>query len=102
MTKTVTKKIAHDVDNALEDVLHELKKAGDRLGDDAQDSLSKAAARLSQAAHGLAVGARTQSRALAKGAVGGVKAHPLASIGVAAAAAALIGLAIAWRSRKAA
>lgn len=101
MRKSLTKKSAGDMDDALEDVLQELKKAGGRLGDEAEDSLSRAAARLSDAAHGLAVEARSRSKVLAKGAVDEAKAHPLAAAAIAAAAAALIGLAIARRSQKA-
>ena len=101
MSKSVAKKLVHDVDHALEDILHELKKAGERLGDEADDALSAAAARLSEAAHGLAVEARAQSQVLAKNAVTEVKAHPVATAAMAAAAAALIGLAIAHRPEKA-
>jgi len=31
MSKSAAKKIGYDVDDALEDILHELKKAGERL-----------------------------------------------------------------------
>lgn len=97
MSKSLAKTIVRDVDDALEDVLHELKKAGVRLGDDAEDALSRAAARLTEAAHALATEARARSKTLADGTVREVKAHPLAAAAVAATAAALIGLAIARR-----
>jgi ElaB/YqjD/DUF883 family membrane-anchored ribosome-binding protein len=100
MSKSVAKKIARNVDDALDDLLAELKKAGDRLGDEAEDGLSRAAARLSEAAHALAIEARNQSKAVATGAVREVKAHPMAAASIIAAAAALVGLVIACRPEK--
>ena len=97
MSKSLAKTIVHDVDDALEDILHELKKAGGRLGDDAEDALSHAAARLTEAAHALATEARARSKTLTEGTAREVKEHPLAAAAIAATAVALIGLAIARR-----
>ena len=102
MSKSVAKKVAGNIDDAVDDVLSELKKAGERLGDEAEDNLSRAAVRLSDAAYALAIEARAQSKAVASGAVREVKAHPMAAAEIAAAAAALVGLVIARRSKKAA
>lgn len=95
MRKSVAKKMTHNLDNAIEDVLRELKKGGERLGHEVDDALSQAMARLRDATHGMTAGAGNQSRALAKGAVKEVRNHPIAAAAVAASAVALVGLAIA-------
>jgi ElaB/YqjD/DUF883 family membrane-anchored ribosome-binding protein len=99
MTKSPAKAVVHEVDDAVDEVLHQLKIAGERIGREGEDALSQAAARLSQAAHALAVEARDQSRRLSKDAVRQVKDHPMASAAIAASAAALIGLALARRAK---
>jgi ElaB/YqjD/DUF883 family membrane-anchored ribosome-binding protein len=100
MRNSVAKKIVHEVDDALEDGLHDLKTAVARLGGEADDALSHAASRLGAAGHALATEARARSKPMSYAAIREVKAHPLAAAAIAAAAAALIALAITRRPRR--
>ncbi len=77
MSKSVTRKIARRIDDVVDDLLLELKRAGESLGDEAEATLTRAAARLSAAAHEFEAEARTHGKAMAKGAVREVRAHPL-------------------------
>ena len=83
--------------NVLEDVVHSLKKMAKHLKADAGDSLSKAAADLTQSALDLAEQAKAESKALARKAGQEIREHPAATAAVAAAAVALIGLVVARR-----
>ena|SRR3990167_10477894 len=102
MSKSVTKKIAHTLDDALEDIVRELRKAGESVSEDAKENFSDAAAKLREAAEVFLTEANGKSRALTQDAVREVKAHPVEAAAIAAAAAALIGLLIVRRAQVAA
>lgn len=97
MTKSVARKLAHDLDDTLEDVVKALKKVAKEVGADAEETLARAAVALSDTAQALVAEARKEGRGLIKAA----KAHPLESAtAVTVAAAALIAVIAASRPRK--
>jgi ElaB/YqjD/DUF883 family membrane-anchored ribosome-binding protein len=89
------------MDDALEDVLHEIKKAGEGIGDEAKATLTHTARRFKETARTFIHEARAQSRELSQEATNQVKAHPLAAATAAAAALVLIGLALRHRPQHA-
>ncbi|MFN3515176.1 MAG: hypothetical protein ACK41C_19190 [Phenylobacterium sp.] len=97
MSKSLVKNLTENLEEALEEVTHELKKAGAAISDETRDNFARAAADLNEAAQTFVTEARKRSEAVARGAVAEVKEHPMATAAIAAAAAALIGLAIAKR-----
>ena len=101
MSKPITKALASTVDEALEDVMHELKRAARDVGGDIEDSIGKASDALSRAAHALAEEARDRSASLVQATADEAKRHPVATAAaIAAAAAALVGLVVAARRTK--
>lgn len=114
MTKSLTKKMRHEVEDALDDAVKALKRAADDLGDDAEKAVGEAAVALRHAAESLV--ARTaeplrhmaeqvppEAKKLADKAVQEAKEHPLATtVAALSAAAALIQILSAGRRRKAA
>lgn len=94
MTSRATRKIAHEVTEAVDDVQHTLKKTGRRLGYEAKDAFAVTGARVGAVARTAATEAGRQSKAVVERAAREAKARPLAVAGIAAAAAALIGLLI--------
>jgi ElaB/YqjD/DUF883 family membrane-anchored ribosome-binding protein len=103
MSKSIAKQVANDVDDAFDDVVHNLKKMAKHLSEDAGDALAKTASALAHSAVDLVEEAKIQSRTLADKTGKEVREHPgaTAAVAVAAAAAALIGLAIAQRRKPA-
>ena len=83
MSKSIAKKVSHDVDEALDDVVRELRNATEAAGEDAEATLRRAAEALSKVAQKLAADARHQSKALTKSAVKEAKAHPVAATAIA-------------------
>src|SRR3990167_5067781 len=98
MSKSVAKRIANDLDDALDDIGHELKKAGEVISDEARDNFTRVSAKLQRAARDFTVEARRQSRDLTDQAVTQARQHPATAVVIAAAAIALIGLAF-WRAQ---
>lgn len=93
MTKSLSRKIRHDVEDTFEDVAKALCEAADTLSDDAEKGVAQAAAALKRAADTLAANAVPQAAGLAKKAIAEVKQHPIASAAAAlTAAAALISI----------
>lgn len=102
MSKSLTKKIRHDVDDTMEDVAHALRKAADTLSGDAEQAVATAAAALRAAADKVAEITPEPAKYLARKAAREAKAHPIASAAAAlTAAAALISLLAAARRRSA-
>lgn len=102
MSKSITKTVASNVDEALEDVMHELKRAARDVGGDLEDSIAKASEALNRAAHALADEARDRSASLVQATTEEAKRHPVATAAaIATAAAALVGLVVAARRDKA-
>ncbi|RYF88506.1 MAG: DUF883 family protein [Caulobacteraceae bacterium] len=101
MSKSIAKQV-HDIDDVFDDVVHNLKKMAKHLGEDAGDALSKTAASVAHSAVELMEDAKAQSKVLAEKTGKEVREHPAATAAIAAAAAALIGLAIAQRRKPAA
>ena len=101
MSKPITKTVANNVDEALEDVMHELKRAARDVGGDIEDSIAKASDALNRAAHALADEARDRSVTLVQATADEAKRHPVATAAaIATAAAALVGLVVAARRAK--
>ncbi|WP_309646506.1 hypothetical protein [Phenylobacterium sp.] len=98
MSKSVAKRIAHDLDDALDDIGRELKKAGEAISEEARDNFTRVSTKLQHTAHDFAVEARRQSRDLTDQAVTQARQHPATAVAIATAAIALIGLAF-WRSQ---
>ena len=97
MSKPITK----TVDEALEDVMHELKRAARDVGGDIEDSIAKASEALNRAAHALADEARDRSTSLVQATTEEARRHPVAAAAaIATAAAALVGLVVAGRRAK--
>ncbi len=93
MSKSVTREIKHDVQDALEDIAKTLRSAADNLSDDAEHAVADAAKALRKAAHDLVENAPAEAKRLAEQAAHEAKAHPLATAAAAlSAAAALITL----------
>ena len=98
MGRSALKKNVDKGVDALEEALHDLRRAVDKAEEQALDSLSETGASLSRAAEALAVQARAHATEALKSAGENVKAHPAATAGVIAAAAGLVAVLIA-RSR---
>jgi len=101
MGKTSVKRLTEDAGDAIDDVVHNLKELAGQLSEDAGDKLSQTAVSLAHAAVELAEEAKVKTKAVAKKAGEEVREHPAATAAIAAAAAALIGLAVARRKRDA-
>jgi len=102
MSKSLTKKVRHDVDDSMDEVAHTLRKAADTLSGDAEQAVATAAAALRAAADKVAKITPEPAKDLARKATQEVKAHPLASAAAAlTAAAALISLLAAARKKSA-
>lgn len=93
MSKSLTKKVKHELDETLEDVAKTLRQAADGLSDDAEKAVAQATMALRQAAEALADHTPPEAKALAKKAIDEAKAHPVATAAaVLSATAALITL----------
>jgi ElaB/YqjD/DUF883 family membrane-anchored ribosome-binding protein len=102
MSKSIAKKIHHDVDHTIEDVAHILRKAADTLSGDAEEAVAVAAAALRAAADRVVEITPEPAKDAARRAAQEVKAHPIASAAAAlTAAAALISLLAAARKKAA-
>jgi hypothetical protein len=114
MSKTLTKKVRHDVEDALDDAAKALKRAAEDLGDDAEHAVGEAAEALRHATEVFMAQAKPQmqdalaaagpqARQLATTAVKEAKEHPIATaVAALTAAAALIKILGVGRKRKAA
>lgn len=98
MSKSVAKRIANDLDDALDDIGHELKKAGEAISEEARDNFTRVSTKLQRAARDFTAEARQQSRDLTDRAVTQARQHPATAVAIAVAAIALIGLAF-WRAQ---
>jgi ElaB/YqjD/DUF883 family membrane-anchored ribosome-binding protein len=93
MSKSLTKRLQHDLDETLEDVAKTLRQCADGLSDDAEKAVEQATQALRQAAQALADSTPPEVKHLATKAMDEAKAHPIAtSAAVLSAAAALITL----------
>ena len=101
MGKSIAKEVANNIDDAFDDVVHNLKKMVKHLSEDTGDALSKSATELAHSAVELLDEAKAQSKVLAEKTGKEVREHPAATAGIATAiaAAALIGLAVAQRRK---
>jgi hypothetical protein len=100
VAKSITRKVKHDVEDALEDVGKALQRAADELTDDAEEAVAQAAVGLRHAAAKLADRTPPVLKSVARKAVDEVKQHPIASTAAAlTAAAALISLMAARRKK---
>jgi len=93
MTKSLSRKIKHELEDTLEDVAKSLRQAADGLSDDAEKAVAQAAQALRRATDALAEKASPEAKYLAEKAVQEARAHPIATAAAAlSAAAALITL----------
>lgn len=99
MRKSTASKALRPIDDVVDELLVQLKDASEDLGDQAEATLARAATRLRAAAREFETEARIRAKAAGKEVAREVRAHPVAAAGIATAAAALIGLAIARNSK---
>lgn len=92
MSKSSTKRMARDLDDAIEEVSRQLRRAGEGVTDEARANFADAAASLRRSAERLADDARHETRRLTRVAMKQVRRHPLEAAAIAAGAAALVGL----------
>lgn len=104
MTKTLGKKVRHEIEDALDDAAKDLKRAAEDLGDDAEQAIAQAAEALRRAAESIAEKAVPQVRDLVEKAGPAardvacraereIREHPIATtVAALSAAAALIQL----------
>lgn len=97
MTKPVTQKVADEIEDVYEDLVHSLRKAVRHLESDAGDELSARGVKLAHAAMSLVEEVKAETETLAKKAGKEVREHPATSAAIAAAAVALLGVAISRR-----
>ena len=101
MVNNVSRRVAEDVGDVYQDVVHSLSKMARHIGEDAGDTMSKSGAALVDAASDFARQARETSVKAAKGAGRQMRTHPAATAALAIAAVAVIGLALGQRTRPA-
>jgi ElaB/YqjD/DUF883 family membrane-anchored ribosome-binding protein len=93
MSKSLTTKVTHDLEETFDDVARILRRAADGLSDDAEEAIAQATQALRQAAQTVADKTPPEVRDVAKKAMDEAKAHPIASAAaVLSAALALITL----------
>jgi len=90
MSKSVTRKIKHELEDTLEDVAKTLRQAADGLTDDAEKAIIQATQALRQAAEALAEKTPPEAKYLAQKALQEAKAHPIATAAAALSAAAAL------------
>lgn len=91
MSKSLTKKVKHELDETMDDVAKTLRQCADNLSDDAEKAIEQATQALRQAAHALAENTPPEAKDMARKVVEEAKAHPIAtSAAVLSAAAALV------------
>jgi len=101
MSKSLAQKLSTNLDDALDDVMHELKRSSESLGEGAEDQFSKASAALTKAAHALANEVSDRSAKTFKTVASEAREHPVAAAtALAVAAVALVGLVVAARRSK--
>lgn len=89
MTKTATQKIARQVEDTVDEVVHDLRKASHRINHQAEKQVTRAVAKFNKTSKVVAA----EAREVAEAATETVKAHPLKSVAIMAGVAALIGYA---------
>lgn len=90
MSKSLTRKVKHELEDTLEDVAKTLRQAADGLSDDAEKAVAQAAQALRLAAEALADKAPPEVKYVAQKAVAEAKAHPIATAAAALSAAAAL------------
>jgi ElaB/YqjD/DUF883 family membrane-anchored ribosome-binding protein len=90
MTKSLTRKVKHELEDTLEDVAKALRQAADGLGEDAEKAIAQATQALRQAAQALADKASPEVKYVVEKAVAEAKAHPVATAAAALSAAAAL------------
>lgn len=90
MTKSLTRKVKHELEDTLEDVAKTLRQAADGLSDDAEKAIAQATHALRQAAQALADKTSPEVKYVAEKAVAEAKAHPIATAAAALSAAAAL------------
>jgi hypothetical protein len=93
MSRSIARTISKDVQSGLDDMSHALRKAADRLSDDAHEAVEEAGEAVREGARSLATTIPPIARDVTQKAVREVKAHPLvAATPARTAAAAVTGL----------
>lgn len=100
MSKSLTRKVKHDLEDTLADVAKTLRLAADDLSGDAEKAVAQAAQALRQATRALADRAPPGARHLARKAVHEAKARPIATAAVALSAAAAVITVLGVRRKK--
>ena len=90
MTKSLTRKVKHELEDTLEDVAKTLRQAADGLTDDAEKAVTQATQALRQAAQALADKTPPEAKHLATKAIEEAKAHPIATAAAVLSAAAAV------------
>lgn len=90
MSKSLTRKVKHELEDTLEDVAKTLRQAADGLSDDAEKAVAQAAQALRLAAQALADKTSPEVKYVAQKAVAEAKAHPIATAAAALSAAAAL------------
>ncbi|MDP3748105.1 MAG: hypothetical protein Q8Q88_13765 [Phenylobacterium sp.] len=90
MSKSLTRKVKHELEDTLEDVAKTLRQAADGLSDDAEKAVAQAAHALRLAAEALADKASPEVKYVAQKAMAEARAHPIATAAAALSAAAAL------------
>ncbi|WP_091740675.1 hypothetical protein [Phenylobacterium immobile] len=90
MSKSLTREVKDDVQDAIEEIAKTLRAAADNLSDDAEHAVADAALALRKAAHDLVERTPVQARLVAQQAADEAKAHPIATAAAALSAAAAL------------
>lgn len=90
MSRSLTRKVKHELEDTLEDVAQTLRQAADGLSDDAEKAVAQATQALRQAAEALADRTPPEAKHLAHKALEEAKAHPIATAAAALSAAAAL------------
>lgn len=101
MTKSTSQRIVRAAENALEDAGRNVRRAADRVADEAGEMMSTGAVGLGHAAEELAEGVAVRSRKVAAKVRKEVRKHPATAGVIAGVAVALIGLGLMRRMGRA-
>jgi len=94
MSDAVSRKLAKDLAEGYDDVVHGLGRMTQHIGADANDAVAKSAKAFVHAASEFAEQMKKQSETFAKKAGEEVREHPVATAALAAAAVGLLGYAV--------
>ena len=100
MSKSLTRKVKHEIEDTFEDVADTLRQAAEELGDDAEKAIAHATQALRQATQALADKTPPEAKYLAQKAMDEAKAHPIATAAAALSATAALLTVIGLARRK--